>query len=120
LFLIGRVKPGVPMASLQEKMSGLLRQSLGELKDFQTVQGKTQLAKAHVVLTPGGQGVANMQHRTASSLYLLMGLAGMVLLIACAKHRQPDAGARVGKAVGNLDSYGARCGEGKSDTADAD
>jgi len=84
LFLIGRVKPGVPMASLQEKMSGLLRQSLGELKDFQTVQGKTQLAKAHVVLTPGGQGVANMQHRTASSLYLLMGLAGMVLLIACA------------------------------------
>ncbi len=84
LFLIGRVKPGVTTGSLQEKMSGLLRQSLAELEDFQTVQGKEQLAKAHVVLTPGGQGVANMQHRAASSLYLLMGLAGMVLLIACA------------------------------------
>ena len=84
LFLVGRVKPGVTMGSLQEKMNGLLRQSLGELEDFQTVHGRELLAKAHVVLTPGGQGVANMQHRTASSLYLLMGLAGMVLLIACA------------------------------------
>jgi macrolide transport system ATP-binding/permease protein len=36
------------------------------------------------VLTPGGIGVANMQHQAASSLYLLMGLAGLVLLIACA------------------------------------
>ena len=84
LFLVGRVKPGVAMGSLQEKMSGLLRQSLGELEDFQTVHGRELLAKAHVVLTPGGQGVANMQHRAQSSLYLLMGLAGMVLLIACA------------------------------------
>ena len=37
-----------------------------------------------MVLTPGGIGVANMQHQAASSLYLLMGLAGLVLLIACA------------------------------------
>lgn len=84
LFLIGRVKPGVEQGALQEKLSGLLRQSLGQLKDFQTVHGKELLAKAHVVLTPGGIGVANMQHQVASSLYLLMGLAGLVLLIACA------------------------------------
>ena len=84
LFLVGRVKPGVAMGSLQQKMSGLLRQSLGELEDFQTVRGKQLLAKAHVVLTPGGQGVVNLQQRVASSLYLLLGLAGLVLLIACA------------------------------------
>jgi macrolide transport system ATP-binding/permease protein len=84
LFLIGRVKPGVAQAALQEKLSGLLRQSLGQLKDFQTVHGKQLLAKAHVVLTPGGAGIASMQHQAASSLYLLMGLAGLVLLIACA------------------------------------
>jgi macrolide transport system ATP-binding/permease protein len=84
LFLIGRVKPGVEQGALQEKLSGLLRQSLGQSKDFQTAHGKQLLAKAHVVLTPGGIGVANMQHRAASSLYLLMGLAGLVLLIACA------------------------------------
>ena len=84
LFVIGRIRPGVAMGPLQEKMSGLLRQSLGQLKDFQTVHGKQELAKAHVVLTPGGIGVANMQHQAAESLYLLMGLAGLVLLIACA------------------------------------
>ncbi len=84
LFLIGRMKPGVEQGALEEKLNGLLRQSLGELKDFQTVPGRQLLAKAHVVLTPGGMGVASMQHRDASSLYLLMGLAGMVLLIACA------------------------------------
>jgi macrolide transport system ATP-binding/permease protein len=84
LFLIGRVKPGVEQGALQEKLSGLLRQSLGQLKDFQTAHGKQLLTKAHVVLTPGGIGVANMQHQAASSLYLLMGLAGLVLLIACA------------------------------------
>jgi predicted permease len=84
LFLVGRVKPGVAMGSLQQKMTGLLRQSLGELEDFQTVHGKQLLAKAHVVLTPGGQGVVNLQQRVASSLYLLLGLAGLVLLIACA------------------------------------
>jgi predicted permease len=84
LFLIGRVKPGVAQGALQEKLSGLLRQSFGQLKDFQTVHGKQLLAKAHVVLTPGGIGVARMQHQAASSLYLLMGIAGLVLLIACA------------------------------------
>ncbi|ADV84136.1 ABC transporter permease [Terriglobus saanensis] len=84
LFLIGRVKPAVAIASLQEKMSGLLRQSLGELKDFQTTQGKARLAQAHVVLAPGGAGIAGMQHEMANRLHLLMGLAGLVLLIACA------------------------------------
>jgi predicted permease len=84
LFLIGRVKQGVEQGALQEKLSGLLRQSLGELKDFKTVHENQLLAKAHVVLAPGGVGIANMQHHDASSLYLLMGLAGMVLLIACA------------------------------------
>ena len=48
------------------------------------VHGNQLLAKAHVVLTPGGRGVVNLQQRVASSLYLLLGLAGMVMLIACA------------------------------------
>ncbi len=84
LFLIGRIKPGTALGPLQEKMSGLLRQSLGQLGEFQTEHGKQELAKVHVVLTPGSVGIANMQHQAEKSLYLLMGLAGMVLLIACA------------------------------------
>jgi macrolide transport system ATP-binding/permease protein len=84
LFLIGRVKPGTALGPLQEKMSGLLRQSLAQLPPYQTEHGKQELAKGHVVLTPGGIGIANMQHNEASSLHLLMGLSGLVLLIALA------------------------------------
>jgi macrolide transport system ATP-binding/permease protein len=84
LYLIGRVKPGTAMGPLQAKVSGLLRQSLSQLPEYQSEHGKEHLAKAHVVLTPGGAGVANMQHNAASGLQLLMGLSGLVLLIACA------------------------------------
>jgi macrolide transport system ATP-binding/permease protein len=84
LYLIGRVKPGTAMGPLQAKVSGLLRQSLSQLPEYQSEHGKEHLAKAHVVLTPGGAGVAKMQHDAASSLYLLTGLSGLVLLIACA------------------------------------
>jgi macrolide transport system ATP-binding/permease protein len=84
LFLIGRAKPGTAMGPLQAKMSGLLRQSLGQLPAYQSEHGREHLAKGHVVLTPGGVGIANMQHYAASRLHLLMGLSGLVLLIACA------------------------------------
>jgi predicted permease len=84
LFLIGRVRPGTAIAPLQAKMSGLLRQSLSQLPPYQDKHGREHLAKAHVVLTPGGAGIAGMQHQAASSLWLLMGLSGLVLLIACA------------------------------------
>jgi predicted permease len=84
LYLIGRVKPGTEMGPLQQKVSGLLRQSLGQLPAYQTAQGREHLAKARIVLTPGGAGIAGMQHQAKSSLFLLMGLSGLVLLIACA------------------------------------
>ena len=84
LYLIGRVKPGTAMGPLQAKVSALLRQSLSQLPPYQSEHGKEHLAKARVVLTPGGVGVAKMQHNAANSLYLLMGLSGLVLLIACA------------------------------------
>ena len=84
LFLIGRVHPGTALGPLQAKVSGLLRQSLAQLAPYQTEHGKEQLAKARVVLTPGGVGIANMQHSAANSLHLLSGLSFLVLLIACA------------------------------------
>jgi macrolide transport system ATP-binding/permease protein len=84
LFLIGRVRPGTAMGPLQAKVSGLLRQSLAQLPVYQSEHGRGHLARARVVLTPGGIGIARMQHSAESSLYLLMGLSGLVVLIACA------------------------------------
>jgi predicted permease len=84
LYIVGRVKPGVARSSLQMKMSGLLRQAFAPYKNFSSQEGRIQLAKAHVVLTPGGAGIQDLQEQYASHLHLLMGIAGLVLLIACA------------------------------------
>jgi predicted permease len=84
LYIIGRVKPGVAMAPLQAKITELNRQSLAPMKPFSGEQGKRALAQAHVVLSPGGAGIQEMQHSYASKLKLLMWISGLVLLIACA------------------------------------
>jgi predicted permease len=84
LYIVGRVKPGVATAPLQVKISGLLRQIFAPSKNFSTKQGKESLAKAHVVLTPGGAGIQALQKEYAAHLRLLMWIAGLVLLIACA------------------------------------
>jgi macrolide transport system ATP-binding/permease protein len=84
LYLIGRVKPGVAMAPLQTKITELVRQSFAATTIFSDEQGKRALAKVHVVLSPGGAGIQDMQDSYASKLKLLMWISGLVLLIACA------------------------------------
>src|SRR5437588_4644804 len=84
LYLIGRVKPGISMPQLQQKISALVKQSFSETKTFSAGPGKAQLAKVHVVLTAGGGGIQNLQEQYRSNLHLLMGISGLVLLIACA------------------------------------
>jgi macrolide transport system ATP-binding/permease protein len=84
LYIIGRVKPGVAMGPLQQKLSALVRQSFAPTRAFASEQGKLDLAKAHVILIPGGAGIQDMQDAYASNLKLLMIISGLVLLIACA------------------------------------
>ncbi len=84
LYIVGRFKPGVAIGPLQEKVTALLRQALATDGTFSTEQGKTLLAKVHVVLTPGGAGIQAMQEWYGSKLHLLMWIASLVLLIACA------------------------------------
>ena len=84
LYMIGRVKPGVAMGALQEKINALLRQAFAERQEYSSEEGKVLLSKVHVVLTPGGEGIQDMQEQYSSHLHLLMWIAGLVLLIACA------------------------------------
>ena len=84
LYLIGRIKPGVQMAALQDKLSALVRQSLAQTGTFSTGEGKALLPRTHVVLTPGGAGIKLMEDAYGSNLRLLMIISGLVLLIACA------------------------------------
>jgi macrolide transport system ATP-binding/permease protein len=84
LYMVGRVRPGVALGPLQEKVNAVLRQSFATQKLFTTEQGKKALPKVHLVLTPGGAGIQTLQEDYASHLHLLMWISGLVLLIACA------------------------------------
>jgi macrolide transport system ATP-binding/permease protein len=84
LYMIGRMKPGVSQAQLQAKVSGLLRQALATTRGYSSQDSQAALARAHIVLTPGGAGMQGMQEQYASNLKLLMWCSGLVLLIACA------------------------------------
>ncbi|MGA8343296.1 MAG: ABC transporter permease [Candidatus Sulfotelmatobacter sp.] len=84
LYALGRVTPGVNPGSLQAKLSNSLRQWLATQTAYNIHGNQTQIPKQHVVLTPGGAGIQNLQQEAGSGLRLLMAISGLVLLVACA------------------------------------
>jgi macrolide transport system ATP-binding/permease protein len=83
LYIVGRIKPGVAVAPLQDKVNALLKQIYAH-RFTASKHDQEQLAKTHATLTPGGAGIQALQEEYASHLRLLMWIAGLVLLIACA------------------------------------
>jgi len=84
LYLIGRVRPGVSIPQLQQKVSGLFRQQLATTSHY-SGQNKPAVFKTfHIALTPGGAGILAMQEQYNDHLKLLMWVSALVLLIACA------------------------------------
>jgi predicted permease len=83
-YIIGRVKPGTSVPALQAKASTLLKQEYAPLKTFTDQRAQKVLPRTHVVLTPGGGGIQNMQDGYHDHLKLLQWIAGLVLLVACA------------------------------------
>jgi macrolide transport system ATP-binding/permease protein len=83
-YIIGRVKPGTSLPALQAKASTLLKQEYAPLKTFTDQRAQKVLPRTHVVLTPGGGGIQNMQDGYKDHLKLLLWIAALVLLVACA------------------------------------
>jgi macrolide transport system ATP-binding/permease protein len=83
-YIIGRIRPGTSLPTLQAKASTLLKQQFTPLKTFSDQRAKQHLPQTHVVLTPGGGGIQNMQDGYKDHLKLLQWIAAMVLLVACA------------------------------------
>ncbi len=84
LYVIGRLRPGVGVGILQAKISNILRVWLGTQDAYTKNGGSTVIPKQHVVITPGGAGIQNLQQETGKGLYLLMAISALVLLVACA------------------------------------
>src|SRR5512146_2621121 len=84
LYPIGRVREGTDIPALQAKLAGALRQWIYSRPQLIDNDGKLLVPKMHVVLTPAGGGIQNLQQQTGKGLKLLMILSSVVLLIACA------------------------------------
>ena len=84
VYVVGRVKPGVSLSAVQAKASTMLRQEFSTFKVFSNERAKTFLARTHVVFTPGGAGIQQLQDNSKSELHLLSWIAALVLLVACA------------------------------------
>jgi macrolide transport system ATP-binding/permease protein len=83
LYIVGRLKPGVAQAPLQDKVNALLKQIYAH-RFTSSKRDQDRLAKTHTTLSPAGAGIQALQDEYASHLRLLMWIAGLVLLIACA------------------------------------
>jgi len=84
LYLLGRVRPETKVGPLQAKITATLRQWLYTRPVLNANGGSSLIPKMHVVLTPGGGGIQNMQQEAGKGLKMLMILSSVVLLIACA------------------------------------
>jgi predicted permease len=84
LYAMGRVRPATNIGALQTKLTVALRQWLYTRPLLTANGGSSIIPKQHVVLTPAGGGIQNLQQETGKGLKMLMILSSVVLLIACA------------------------------------
>ena len=85
LYIIGRLKPGVPPSSVESKVNVELKQWwMDQAGSHLTAQDTQEIARQHISLTHAGGGVAGMKNQYAEGLKLLLSVSGLVLLIACA------------------------------------
>jgi predicted permease len=94
LRLMGRLKPEATAEQARVQLENTFHQSVIEHRKARQAQAQTggsnpvKDLEAHqyprLFVDPGGQGEMNSRQRYAPSLYLLLGVVGLVLLIACA------------------------------------
>ena len=84
LFLIGRLKPGVTAAQAQADANVILQQALhGSYGAHLSADDRNFLSTAKIEVAPGGAGFSELRGDYRVPLLLLLGIVGLVLLIAC-------------------------------------
>jgi predicted permease len=84
LYPIGLLREGTNISALNSKLSASLRQFLHTRPQYVEYGAASEIPKQHAVLSKAGGGIQNLQQETHQGLTMLMILATVVLLIACA------------------------------------
>ena len=87
LRVIGRLRPGASMEGVAPRLTGVLRQWMQHEAGYPAnwmPEVIHSLPKQLVAVVPAGAGVGIMKEQYGRSLQILLGVCGLVLLIACA------------------------------------
>ncbi len=84
LYAIGRAKPGMQPAAIEAHINAELKAWQAENDPAVTAFQKQFEPHQHVTISPGGAGISSMRDNYSHDLKLLLGITGLVLLIACA------------------------------------
>lgn len=87
LRVIGRLHPGASTANVAPRLTSVLHQWMQHESGYPAnwMQDVVRLLPKQVIhVVPAGGGVAEMKEEYGRSLQILLGVCGMVLLIACA------------------------------------
>jgi predicted permease len=84
LGVIGRLKPGVSPEQAKADLNLVFQQALkGAYGARLSADDRTAIGNAQINVVPGGGGLSSFRAEYRTPLLLLMGIVGLVLLIAC-------------------------------------
>jgi predicted permease len=88
LNLMGRLKPGATAEQARQSLNGAFQQVALEIMPAPRKEGEPAKLEPkdypELVALPGSRGMTEARKRYSSTVYLLLGVVGLVLLIACA------------------------------------